>query len=327
MKRVVLLLAAVLLAGLWHVGDAVGADKVPRIGYLVFSPLTEPPSPERAGFLQGLRELGYEDGKNIVIEYRSAEGDPEMLSFLAQELVDLKVKAIVVLGSPVIRAAKQASGTIPIIMLFAADPVALGFVRSLAHPGTNVTGMTHMPAELGPKRLQLLKAAVPSVAHVAVVLDKTNPGADPEAKTIQAAAAQMGIRLSTIGLPEVTDEDALRARLVAARPDAIMTIVDPRVAAYREFLPRFALERRVPTMFDWKPFAEAGGFMAYVPDFSDMARRAAMFVDKILKGANPAELPIQQPTEVQLTLNLKTARALGLKLPQPILQRADKVIE
>lgn len=327
MKHVTLSLAAVLLAGLWHVGDAVGADKVPRIGYLVLSPLTDPPSPERAGFLQGLREHGYEDGRNIVIEYRSAEGDPEMLSFLAQELVDLKVKAIVVLGSPVTRAAKQAGGTIPIVMLFAADPVALGFVHSLAHPGTNVTGMTHMPAELGPKRLQLLKAAVPSVAHVAVVLDKTNPGVEPEAKTIQAAAAQMGIRLSMIGLPEAMDEDALGARLAAARPDAIMTIIDPRAAAYRVFLPRFALERRVPTMFDWKPFAEAGGLMAYVPDFADMARRAAAFVDKILKGANPAELPVQQPTEVQLTLNLKTARALGLKLPQPILQRADKVIE
>ena len=300
---------------------------VPRIGYLVHSPLTDPPSPERAGFLQGLRELGYEDGKNIVIEYRSAEGDPEMLPFLAQELVELKVKAIVGLGSPVIRAARQASSTVPIVMLFAADPVTLGFVHSLARPGTNVTGMTHMPAQLGPKRLELLKTALPRVAHVAVVWDATNPGVVPEWKAIESAAPRLGVRLSAVDLSKIKDTDALGARLNVLRPDAITTIIDPHVAAYRQFLPRFALERRIPTMFDWKPLAEAGGLMSYVPDFPDMARRAAGHVDKILKGADPAELPIQQPTEVLLTVNLKTAKALGIAFPQPILLRADNVIE
>jgi len=299
---------------------------VPRIGYLVHSPLTDPPSPERAGFLQGLRELGYEDGKNIVIEYRSAEGDPEMLPFLAQELVELKVKALVGLGSPVIRAARQASDTVPIVMLFAADPVALGFVQSLARPGTNVTGMTHMPADLGPKRLELLKTALPAVKHVAVVWDASNRGAVPEWKAIEHAARGIGVRVSSIDITDA-DVDVLGARLAAARPDAIMTIIDPHVAAYRQFLPRFALERRIPTMFDWKPLAEAGGLMSYVPDFPDMARRAAGHVDKILKGADPAELPIQQPTEVLLTVNLKTAKALGIAFPQPILLRADNVIE
>ena len=299
---------------------------VPRIGYLVLSPLTDPPSPERAGFLQGLREHGYEDGKNLIIEYRSAEGDPERLPFLAQELMDLKVKAIVVLGSPVIRAAKQASDKVPIVMLFAADPVALGFVHSLARPGTNVTGMTHMPADLGPKRLELLKTALPAVKHVALVWDASNLGAVPEWKAIERAARGIGVRISSIDIADA-DVDVLGARLAAARPDAIMTIIDPRVAAYRQFLPRLALERRTPTMFDWKPFAEAGGLMSYVPDFPDMARRAAGHVDKILKGADPAELPIQQPTAVQLTVNLKTAKALGIVFPQPILLRADNVIE
>ena len=300
---------------------------VPRIGYLVLSSLTDTPSPERAGFLKGLRELGYEDGKNIVIEYRSAHGDPEALPLLAEDLVDLKVKAIVCLGSPVVRVAREASNTIPIVMLFAADPVRLGLVKSLAHPGTNVTGMTHITTELGPKRLQMLKTALPGLKHVAVVVDESNSGIAPEAMAIQALGPQIGVRVSLIGIPEATDDDLLKARLIAARPDAIMTIIDPRVAAYRESLPRFALERRIPAMFDWKPFVEAGGLMSYVPDISDMARRAAAYVDKILKGAEPANLPIQQPTDIQLTLNRKTANAIGMVFPESMLIRADKVIE
>jgi len=302
-------------------------DTVPRIGYLVLSSLTDTPSPERAGFLKGLRELGYEDGKNIVIEYRSANGDPEILPFLAEGLVDLKVKAIVCLGSPVVRAARAASRTIPIVILFAADPVRLGLVNSLAHPGTNVTGMTHITTELGPKRLQMLKTALPKLKHVALVVDETNPGIAPEADAIQALGKQIGVRVSRVGVPKAPDDDVLKARLTAARPDAIMTIIDPRVAAYRASLPRFALERHIPTMFDWKPFVEAGGLMSYVPDFSDMARRAATYVDKILKGADPADLPIQQPTDIQLTLNRKTAKTIGMEFPETMLMRADKVIE
>jgi putative ABC transport system substrate-binding protein len=307
--------------------NAQAPADVPRIGYLVLSPLTDLPSPERAGFLLGLREHGYEDGKNISIEYRSADGDPEILSFLAEELVDLRVKAIVALGSPVVRAARQASQTVPIVMLFAADPVRLGLVQSLARPGTNITGMTHITTELGPKRLQLLKTALPDVKHVALVMDESNPGTEVESAAILATGRQMGIRVSIVGLPESTSDDALRARLIAARPDAIMTIIDPRVSAYRQFLPQFALERRIPTMFDWRPFVEAGGLMSYVPDFPDMARRAAAFVDKILKGADPADLPIQQPTDIQLTLNRKTASAVGVKFPEAMLLRADRVIE
>lgn len=302
-------------------------ESVPRIGYLLFSSLTDTPSPERAGFLQGLRELGYEDGKNIVIEYRTAHGDPETLPFLADELVELKVKAIVVLGSPTIRAIREVSTTIPIVMIVASDPVRLGFAKSLARPGSNVTGMTHIPIELGAKRLQILKTVAPGVKHAALVLDKTNPGARPELENIQSMGRQLGIRVSTIGLPDNPDDDALRARLMAARPDAIMTIIDPRVSHYRRFLPQFALEQRIPAMFDWKAFVEEGGLMSYGPDFADMARRAAIYVDKILKGADPAELPIEQPTEIQLTLNLKTAKALGLNIPDSIRLRADRVME
>lgn len=322
-RAIVLCLSALFVVA----AQAEPEASVPRIGYLVLSPLTDPPSPERAGFLQGLREHGYEDGRNIIIEYRSAEGDPEALPFLAQELVDLKVNAIVCLGSPTIRAARQVSTTVPIVMLFAADPVRLGFVRSLARPGTNVTGMTHMPAQLGPKRLELLKTVLPRLTHVAVVWDASNSGTVPEWKAIESAASRLGVRLSAIDLAGIRNMDELSTRLTTVRPDAIMTIIDPRVAAYRQFLPRFARDRRIPTMFDWKPFVEAGGLMSYVADFADMARRAAAFVDKILKGANPADLPVQQPTEIQLTLNFNTARTLGLRFPENILLRADKVIE
>lgn len=304
----------------------VSADDrdLPRIGYLLLSPLADTPSPERNGFLEGLREHGYEDGKNIIIEYRSADGDPEKLPFLAEELVELKVRAIVGLGSPVIRAAREASSTVPIVMFFGADPVALGFVQSLARPGTNVTGMTHMPTDLGPKRLQLLKEALPGVMRVAVVWDSSNPGAVPEWKAIAAAARRLQIKVRSISLSDV--EDPL-ARIAAARPDAILTIIDPRVAAYRQVLPRFALERRIPTMFDWRAFSEEGGLMSYAPDFPDMARRAAAFVVKILDGVDPATLPVEQPTEIQFIINLKTAGALGIKIPDDILLRADKVIE
>ncbi|HCU54167.1 MAG TPA: hypothetical protein DIC36_07810 [Gammaproteobacteria bacterium] len=302
-------------------------NSIPHIGYLVLSPFADQPSPERAGFIRGLRELGYEDGRNIVIEYRSAEGDPEVLPFLAQELVDLKMKAIVTIGSPQIRAVREVSHTVPIVMMGAADPVRLGFVRSFSLPGTNVTGMTAIQTELGPKRLQILKSAFPRVAHVALVVDRSNPGIEPELSAIQAASRQIGVRISVVEIPDETDDDALRARLSATPSDAIMTIIDPRVSAYRHFLPQYARERRIPAMFDWESFAEAGGLMCYAPDFSDMARRAASFVDKILKGANPAELPIQQPTEIHLTLNRKTARSIGVTFPESTLLRADRVIE
>jgi len=307
--------------------EAQGNESIPRIGYLLLSPLTDTPSPERAGFLQGLRELGYVDGKNIIIEYRSANGDVEALPFLAEELANLNVKAIVGIGSPVIRALREASDKVPIVMLFVADPVRLGFVKSLARPGTNVTGFTHMTTELGPKRLQMLKTALPSIRRVLLVRDEKNSGAEPEINRILAAGRKMGVRIILIGIPEVTSDDALRRKLDAEHADALMTVIDPRVASYLHFLPRYALEKRLPTMFDWAPLVEAGGLMSYVPDFPDMARRVAGHVDRILKGANPAELPIQQPTGIDLTLNLATARALGVKIPESVLQRTDRVIE
>lgn len=327
MRVVSLMLFGCLLAQSVDSVRAQENDAIPHIGYLVLSPLTDTPSPERAGFLQGLRDRGYEDGKNIIIDYRSAQGDVEALPFLAEELVHLKVKAIVGIGSPVIRALRQASDTIPIVMMFVADPVRLGFVKSLAQPGTNVTGFTHLTTELGPKRLQVLKMAVPRLKRVLLVRDARNSGTGPEVKAILAAGLKMGVHVSVVSIPETTRDDVLRQRLDAEHPDALMTVIDPRVASYRQFLPRYALEKRLPTMFDWEPFVEAGGLMSYVPDFPDMARRVAGYVDRILRGANPADLPIQQPTEIYLTLNRKTAQAIGVRVPENILQRVDRVIE
>jgi len=327
MKRIAFLLAVVFYGASILSPQAVAAPppgKIVRIGYLVVSPLSDTPSPERAGFLKGLRALGYEEGKNLIVEYRSADGAHDMLPFLADELVSLKVDAIVGMGSQVIRAAKEATSTIPIVMLFASDPVVLGFVESLSRPGANVTGMTHMPADVAAKRLQLLKETLPSVAHVAVVWDGSNPGAVTERKAIEVGAKRLGIRVSPVDISQPQDPFE---RITAIQPDAIVTIVDPQVAAYRESLPKFALKRRLPTMFDWKGFIDAGGLVSYAPDFPELSRRAAGFVDKIVNGANPAMLPVEQPTTFELIINLKTAKTLGVRIPDRILLRADKVIE
>ncbi|HJX17092.1 MAG TPA: ABC transporter substrate-binding protein [Acidiferrobacterales bacterium] len=329
MKRIKLSLAGILIAGLWlaSVGADAGSGKVPRIGYLTLSPLLEPPSPERAGFLKGLREHGYEDGKNIIIEYRSAEGDPEALPFVAEALVASGVRLVVTAGYPAIKAVQDASDAVPIVLLFAADPDATGFAKSLARPGGNITGMSMQNRELGAKRLELLKEAVPDIRRVAVLWDSSNPVLKPEWESTQMAGRRLGIQfISADGANEPNFEKAF-ALIVKARPDALVTFVDLRLASYRQIIPEFAIKQRLPTMFALTAFVESGGFMSYAPDFEDLSRRSAGYVDKILKGANPAELPIQQPTHYKLVVNLKTAKMLGLKLPERILQRADKVIE
>lgn len=300
---------------------------VPRIGYLVLSPLTDPPSPERAGFLQGLREHGYEDGRNIVIEYRSAEGDPEALPFAAEELVESDVRLVVTAGHPAVKAVQDASNSMPIVLLFAADPDATGFAKSLARPGGNVTGMSMQNRELGAKRLELLKEAIPTIRRVAVLWDSSNPVLKPEWESTQAAAHRLGIQLiSADGAGEPNFEKAF-ALIAKERPDALVTFVDLRLASYRLIIPEFARKQRLPTMFALSAFVEQGGLMSYAPDFADLSRRSAGYVDKILKGAKPAELPIQQPVLYRLVVNLKTASTLGLRFPQNILLRADKVIE
>lgn len=327
MRRAVCSLAGILFAGLWLAGAAAGSENVPHIGYLALSPLLDPPSPERAGFLRGLRELGYEDGKNIVIEYRSAEGDPEALPFLAEALVASGVRLVVTAGYPAIKSLQEATETVPIVLLFAADPDVSGFAKSLAQPGGNITGMSMQNQELSAKRLELLKEAIPAIRRVAVLWDSSNPVLIPEWESTQAAARRLGIELiSADGAGEPSFEKPL-ALIAKERPDALVTFVDLRLASYREIIPAFALKQRLPTMFALTAFVANGGLMSYAPDFADLSRRSAAYVDKILKGAKPSELPIQQPTHYRLTINVKTARAIGLTFPETILLRADEVIE
>jgi putative ABC transport system substrate-binding protein len=305
---------------------APSPHKLPRIGYLALSPILDTPSAERAGFLQGLREHGYEDGKNIEIQYASAEGDPEMLEFQAEVLVESGVDMIIGAGLPVIRAARKATDRIPIVMMFAADPVPQGLAQSLARPGSNVTGMSMLNAQLGGKRLELLKQALPSIRRVAVLWDASNPALAPEWQSTESTARQLRIELISVDVSKDPDLVRAFAHIEQTRPDALVTFVDLRTASYRKIIPEFALKQRLPTMFGLTAFVELGGLLSYAPDFADLSRRSAAYVNKILNGANPAELPIQQPTQFSLAVNLRTAKALGLQIPEAILLRADEVL-
>jgi len=306
---------------------AVASEAVPRIGYLTLSPLLETPSPERAAFIQGLREQGYEEGKNIIIEYRSAGGDPEALPFLAEELAASGVRLIVTVGYVAVKALQDATRTIPIVLMFGADPVSSGLVQSLARPGGNITGMTQLNRELGAKRLELLKEAIPTIRRVAVLWDSSNPVLGSEWEATAEAAHRLGIALiSADGAGQSSFEKAF-ALIARERPDALITFVDLRTASYRKIIPEFALKQQLPTMFGFAPFVDAGGLMSYAPDFADLSRRSAAYVHKILQGEKPAELPIQQPTRFTLAVNLKTAKALKITFPQSFMLRADKVVQ
>jgi putative ABC transport system substrate-binding protein len=329
MRPIALLLAAILLGVMAPAPFAAGAPppgKVARIGYLVLSPLLEPPSPERSGFLRGMRELGYEESKNLVIEYRSAEGAADILPFLAEELVELKVDVIVAPAGPPLLAARDATREIPIVMMFSADPVTAGLVQSLARPGGNVTGMSMQNVELAEKRLELLKQAVPAISRVAVLWDSSNVMVHREWEATERLARKLGIRLEPADVSGEDDFSRAFAQIKATRPDALITIVDLRTAAYRQIIPEFALAERIPLMAGLTAFTRAGGLMSYAPNFAELSRRAASVVDKLLNGADPASLPVQQPTTYELVVNLKTARALGIEVPRHVQLRADELI-
>jgi putative ABC transport system substrate-binding protein len=306
--------------------EAQRSTKIPRVGYLVLAPLTERPSPERAALLAGLRELGWIEGKTVAIEYRSAKWNVELLDEVAEELVRMKVDVIVATGSAPVSAAKQATNTIPIVMTGSADPVAQRLVASLARPGGNVTGMSLMVPELGSKRLELLKEVVPRVAHVAVIW---NPATSHnlELRATRTAARTLGVALKLMEVRNADDLARAFAVLEKERPDALTMFFDSLTTGYRELIGDFAKKHRLPTVFGAKEFAEAGGLMSYAPNVAESFYRAAAYVDKILKGAKPGDLPVQQPTKFELVINLKTAKALGLTIPPSVLLRADQVIE
>ena len=301
--------------------------KVPRIGYLAVSSAAAH-APRAEGFRQGLRELGYIEGKNIVIEQRYAEGNLDRLPELAAELVRLKVDVIVAAGGiNVIRAAKNATKTIPIVMGGSGiDPVVAGLVESLARPGSNVTGITNLSRELGAKRLDLLKEAVPKVASIAVFYESANPGSLRELKEILPVAAQaLGLTVRAWEIRDAGSFDKVFAAVNKERPDGLYVTTSPLMTANVKSTAGFALKNRLPSVGS-DTYVDAGGLMSYDADSLDGHRRVATYVDRILKGANPADLPVQQPTKFELVINLKTAKRIGLTIAPNVLARADRVI-
>ena len=321
------LLALVLVIVCTPTGaEAQRPDNIPRIGYLILSPLADPPSAERQAFLDGLRDLGYVVGRNIIIEYRSAAWNRELLPDLAAELIDRKV-ALIVAVPGAIEAARDATKTIPIVITSGSDPLERGLVASLARPGGNITGTANSSIELTGKRLELLKDALPKISRVAVLWNPTSETAPLQWSAAQAAARKLGVTLQSLEVKDPKDFPGAFAAMRRNRPDALMTFASQLTTAYRPIIVEFATKTRLPTMFAVREDVVAGGFLSYAHNLPDVFRRAAYFVDKILKGAKPAELPVEQPTKYELIINLKTAKALGVAIPPSLLLRADHVVE
>jgi len=322
---------SVVLAGFSLLpGREVGgqqAAKVPRIGFLAVGS-REGRAFLIEGFLQGLREHGYVEGQNIAIEYRFSEDRNDRLPALAAELVAMKVQLILASGTPASFAAKQATSTIPIVMGgIAADPVETGLVASLARPGGNITGMSMMTSPLGGKRLELLKRTVPGLTRVAVFWNPPNPAYGPILKELEAAAQTLRLKLQRLEVRVPGDFEGAFAAATRQRAGALIAPGDPLVSNRPRMVADLALKYRLPTMMDNKEFVEAGGLLSLGLDLVDSYRRAATHVDKILKGANPANLPMEQPTKFDLVINLKTARILGLTIPPSVLLQASQVIQ
>jgi putative ABC transport system substrate-binding protein len=305
--------------------EAQPLSNVPRIGFLSTGSPSEA-DPRLAVFRQGLRELGHVEGRNIAIEYRWAEGRAEPLPRLAVELADLKVDAIVATSSPAALAAKNATRTIPIVFVTAADPVG-SLVASLARPGGNVTGLSLLAPEIVGRQLQLLKEAVPRASRVAVVSNPANLYTANMIKETEAAARSLGVRLHHQGVRGTDAFESAFDALIKERPDGLFVLFDPMFFAHRARIVEFASKHRLPAMYPHREYAEAGGLMAYGTDLKDNFRRAAAYVDRILKGARPADLPVEQPTKFELLINVRTAKALGLTVPPALLARADEVIQ
>jgi ABC-type uncharacterized transport system substrate-binding protein len=319
------ILVAVVLLCVALIAEAQEPKRVPRIGFLTSSPSVFPGRIE--AFRQGLRQLGYIEGKNIVIEWRYGEGKLDRLPALAAELVRLKVDVIVTGGPTATGFLKEATTTTPIVMGFDTDPVGNGLVASLARPGGNITGLSVLSPELGGKRLELLKEIVPKLSRVAVFGSSTLPGNAQTLRESELAAGALGVKLQFVDVLSPMDMEAAFRRAVKERADAILALGNSVLNAHRTQVADLAVKNRLPAMYYAAEFVEAGGLMFYGVDFSDLFRRAATYVDKILKGANPAELPVEQPKKFEFIVNLKAAKQIGLTIPPNVLVRADKVIK
>src|SRR6476660_7461526 len=278
-------------------------------------------------FREGLRELGYEEGRNIAIEYRWADGRYERFAALVAELIAAKVEVIVTAGTPAALAVKKATTTVPLVMVAVGDPVGTGLVPSLARPGGNLTGLSSIAPDLEGKRLQLLREVVPALSHVAMFVNSFNPFHVSSMKQARAAAQAMGIKLQLHDIGKSEDLDGAFAAIREERPDALLILADRIFLHNRERLMDFTREQRLPNVNAYKELVEVGGLMSYGPSYEDMHKRAAIYVDKILKGAKPADLPIEQPNKFTFIVNLKAAKALGVTVPSQLLGLADQLIE
>ncbi len=298
--------------------------EVLRIGVLEAG---APPHPFVEAFRQGLRDLGYTEGQNIAIEYRWAEDRPERLPALAAELVGINVDIIVTGFSPGAKAAQNATSTIPIVFIAVGDPVGVGIVRSLARPGGNITGLTHMSVDLTAKSTSLLKEAIPKMKRVAVLQNPASQIIPLKMRGIRDAARALGLQLQLFDVRSPGDFESQFSAMRRERLDALFTLLDPVTFSHRKEIATFAAASRLPSMYEVREFVDAGGLMSYGATVADLWRRAATYVDRILKGAKPADLPVEQAMKFELVINLKTAKALGLTIPQSLLIRADQVIE
>jgi putative tryptophan/tyrosine transport system substrate-binding protein len=312
----------------WPLAARAQQSKVVRLGYLELQTPTDLVAANlRRQFLLGLRDLGYVEGRHFKMEDRSAEGRLDRLPALASELMRLPVDMFVVGGEATIRAAMLASYKIPIVMTLAPDPVASGFVSSLAHPGGNVTGMSALAPDLAGKRVELLKEVVPRLARVAVLWNSSNQAKVAELKDTQDAARTVGLTLRSFEARSPEELDGALAALRHDLPDALITFADSFTLAFRGRIGSFALANRLPMISELREFAESGGLASYGTNRANLWRRSASYVDKIVRGANPADLPVEQPTRFEMVINLNTAKALGLDIAHTLLTRADEVIE
>jgi len=328
MKKAAVLsiLSAVVLLAVAVIAEAQQPKKVPRIGYLTAStPVAQLPGTE--ALREGLREFGYVEGQNIAIEFRYAEEKPERLPSLAAEMVRLKVDVIVTGGPTATRTAKETTNTVPIVMSQDSDPVGNGFVASLARPGGNITGLATLSPELSGKRLELLKEIVPKLNRVAVLGTSTNPGNAQGLKETELAAKAFRVQLQYLDVRDPKDIEIAFREASREQADAVLVLGGPVVLPQRTKVAELAVKNRLPAIYNRPEFVEAGGLVSYSASYTDMSRRAATYVDKILKGAKPADLPVEQPTKFEFIINLKAAKQIGLTIPPNVLARADKVIK
>ena len=320
MRRFITLTFVLALLAVPRAVEAQQATRIARVGLLDYAAFWDP-------LRERLRDLGYVEGQNITFEYRRSEGRRERLPELAAELVRLKVDVIVSYGTPATRAAQQVTTRIPIVMVGIGDPLGTGLVASLGRPGGNITGNTILGPEIVAKRLQLLKEAIPKLSRVTLIYNPKNPSNALNLQELRAAAPALGVTLRSVEVSRPDEFESAFAALTTERPDALIVTADPMHQLHVKQIVDFTAKRRLPAMYQEKENVIAGGLMSYGPSIPESFRQAAVYVDRILKGTRPAELPVEQPTKFELAINLKTAKALGLTIPKTLLARADQVIE